>query len=361
MKYLDNNLIISFYFFLSLTSCFNRSGNQIEIVGKVKNIPVNKIYLTYAYDIEKFIDSADYTNGEFHFVLDTAKFKEPFFASICVKTKANKIEQLILINYKKTTSKDTFGNSGFMLSWGTTRISGDYTDKFHRVNIKPNSENDLLFDPKTELNSSISSIGKVISENPLSYYLLGRVYQSRQQYSSSEILSLIKLFNNRLQDSPTASLLKQYASNLTKKGDAFENTQLLTPEGNSEFLFDRIDSAKLTMLIFWASWCGPCRLEIPDLKEINQAFSKSKLEMKSISIDENISSWEKALSEETMIWDQYIVSANEMFDFKARFSISAIPTIIFIDKNKREVKRFIGYSKENTSQYVKFIENYSLK
>lgn len=162
-----------------LYSCTETRRSKMIITGHVKNIPANRIYLTDAYQWSVFLDSSRYENDKFKFTLDSSKFQTPFLASICIVNDENEIEQLAVINYKRTTLKDTFANSGFMLSWGNTKIVGDYNDRFHRVSIVPNDENDLYFDPTTEhfaSNKNMTVIKETIGKNTSSYFLLNQLY-----------------------------------------------------------------------------------------------------------------------------------------------------------------------------------------
>jgi thiol-disulfide isomerase/thioredoxin len=336
----------------------------MEIRGNIKNIPASKIYLTDAYEWDKFIDSSTYTNGNFQFFLDTSRFYEPFLASICILVDGKRIQQLGVIDYKRTTLTDTFSNTGFMLSWGVTELYGDYNNPFQRVSIKPNSENDLLFDQSTRSVATLASINKLqkmIQKNPTSYYLLGKMYENRQMYTTLDITASLSLFDERLQNSQTALLLKVYAANLIKKGSPFMNSQVEDSDGRVKGVFGDSNNSKLTMLIFWASWCAPCRLEIPDLKNIYKSLDTGRFEMKSISIDEDRTNWHQALVKEKMDWGQYLIPAKDMFKFKAQFAISAIPVVVFVDSNHIELKRFVGYTKENSNRYIEFIESYLTK
>jgi len=329
------------------------------IIGHVKNIPSKNVYITNAYNWDILLDSVKCENDYFQFNLDTIKFPEPFLASICIKNEMDKIEQLSIINYKMTSSKDTFSNTGFMLSLGKTEIQGDYNNKFHRVFINPNNENDLLFDQKTENFASTNDLKKVkeiVLKNSSSYFLLNKLYNYKHLYSSTELKEILLLFKKRVRYSATGLELLKYANFLIKKGLPFPNPSLSDSKNNQVFLLN--DSAKLYMLVFWASWCGPCIREIPALKNIQKKFSDLSLSIKSISIDENSSNWLEAMEKQSMNWEQYLIPNNDLLKIKAQFSINSIPTTIFLDSNHIEIKRFIGYSENNIKEYNDFIKEY---
>lgn len=66
------------------------------------------------------------------------------------------------------------------------------------------------------------------------------------------------------------------------------------------------------MIDFWASWCGPCRREIPNLKKIYEAYVDKGLEIISISIDKEDKAWQKALDEEQLPWPN-LIDRQELF------------------------------------------------
>jgi thiol-disulfide isomerase/thioredoxin len=85
---------------------------------------------------------------------------------------------------------------------------------------------------------------------------------------------------------------------------------------------------RLVLVDFWASWCAPCRREIPNLKALYAKYAPLGLEIISISIDENIPAWHKALDEEQMPWPQLLDNASL---FSSSFYGKTIPALFLVD------------------------------
>ncbi len=88
------------------------------------------------------------------------------------------------------------------------------------------------------------------------------------------------------------------------------------------------------LVIMWASWCGPCREEIPDLKKLFAA-RKSDLAMISISLDTRESAWRDALTKENMPWDQAWSKKGFNSDIAYGTGIQSIPQLFLLDKDNR--------------------------
>jgi thiol-disulfide isomerase/thioredoxin len=96
---------------------------------------------------------------------------------------------------------------------------------------------------------------------------------------------------------------------------------------------------KLVLLDFWASWCGPCRESLPDLKRFQSAFSGDQLQVVSISEDRDENTWNSFVSQNQMTWEQRFDNNGES---ARRYGVQGFPTYILMDSNGTILQRYEG-------------------
>jgi thiol-disulfide isomerase/thioredoxin len=104
-------------------------------------------------------------------------------------------------------------------------------------------------------------------------------------------------------------------------------------DGNDIRLSDMVKENKLVFIDFWASWCGPCRKSIPELKEIYADYHDKGLEFLAVSYDENRDEWIKAIEEEELFWPN--VSNVEGWNCPTvqEYAITGIPASVLISQD----------------------------
>lgn len=119
-------------------------------------------------------------------------------------------------------------------------------------------------------------------------------------------------------------------------GEKYIDIDVQTPDGKMVKLSSLIPEGKYTMLEFWASWCGPCRGEIPHLRKVNKQYKDFAII--SISVDEKEKEWQKAMKEEKMIWTQARITDGIMGETVKKYNLTGVPTCIILDKEGRFYK-----------------------
>jgi thiol-disulfide isomerase/thioredoxin len=99
---------------------------------------------------------------------------------------------------------------------------------------------------------------------------------------------------------------------------------------------------KVVILSFWASWCGPCRQELPALSNLQK--QRPDLAIFAVNVDRNKADAERFLSqvqfELPIVWDNQAMALGQ-------YEVLSMPTMFLLDRNQKVVWRKTGFSQEN--------------
>lgn len=110
-------------------------------------------------------------------------------------------------------------------------------------------------------------------------------------------------------------------------GTNISNFALNDKDGKGLNVKDIIAGKKYILIDFWASWCAPCRKEIPNLKTAYTTYADKGFEILSISIDKDQKAWQKALGQENMQWHN-LLDNNKVSN---AFNVKTIPATYLVD------------------------------
>ncbi len=89
-----------------------------------------------------------------------------------------------------------------------------------------------------------------------------------------------------------------------------------------------IENSKYTFVDIWASWCGPCRAESPNILKAYNAYKEKGFNVLGISIDADLEAWKKAIKEDGLPWLQLTDQKREITMY---YGVVAIPSTLLID------------------------------
>ena len=122
-------------------------------------------------------------------------------------------------------------------------------------------------------------------------------------------------------------------------GKQFTDMEMADPDGKMHKISEFVGEGKWVLVDFWASWCGPCRAEMPNVLEAYNKFHDKGFEVIGISFDDKKAAWLKAVEQIKMPWLQL----SDLKGFKCAaasvYLIDAIPDNILIDPQGKIIDR----------------------
>ncbi len=112
--------------------------------------------------------------------------------------------------------------------------------------------------------------------------------------------------------------------------------------------------SELIILNFWATWCAPCREEMPSLSNLQKLKDEKKLKIIPINIGgENISKSKKFFDE--LLIEELQVFVGDGAGIAKNLKLRGIPTTLFIDKNGYEFARIVGSIDFNSDEFLNWL------
>lgn len=176
-----------------------------------------------------------------------------------------------------------------------------------------------------------------IKEHPSNYVSLLILKEAERQFSNDSLRYYFNLLSSQLQTNSKAAQLKYRIGDLTKNittGSSVPDFQFNNINGDKDNLYNIQSPFKL--IVFWASWCGPCLAELPDLKDFHS--NNKNVAIISFSIDYDKSSWIKSSNENEISWYSFSDSKGPEGKFATYFSVQQIPLMVLLDGNNKIIK-----------------------
>ena len=148
-----------------------------------------------------------------------------------------------------------------------------------------------------------------------------------------EMESIIAQSSAFIQSRNIIRKLSQRITNLKKTavGQPFTDFTVETEDGKKVSLSDYVGKGNYVLVDFWASWCGPCRREMPNLVEAYAKYKNKNFEIVGVSLDQSADAWKEAIKKLNITWPQMSDLKYWNCEGAQLYAVSSIPHTVLID------------------------------
>lgn len=180
-----------------------------------------------------------------------------------------------------------------------------------------------------------------VKNNPASYVTPFLLAQIQHQKDVDELEALVSALDPKLDEVAAIVDLKAKIQKMKKVAvgqiapDFTQNDQ----DGNPVKFSDVYAQNELTLLDFWASWCGPCRAENPNVVATYNKYKDQGFSVFGVSLDRDKDAWLKAIEDDGLTWGHVSDLAYWSNEAAKIYAISSIPSSLLIDKNGKIIAK----------------------
>ena len=355
-------ILISLSVILLLSFCDgNKKNSSFQLKGTLSDSKAETLYLEKLGSAKQvIIDSVILDeNGNFEFTNYTPKIG--FYR---IKTNDKNFAMLVLDSADKVTitgSVKDLGNTFKVEGSPETTIFIEYNNLSKSRDIKLDSLNkafQLLMETNKMDSKRMDSLSAIFETpynsiiNQSNILMVDKISKNTNMYSS--IMAIQALDPDKYSDlykSLDAGLSKKFPKDKnvimfhevvermlsTNVGQFAPEISLPSPDGKEIALSSL--KGKLVLIDFWASWCGPCRKEMPNVVKIYSKFKNKGFEIYGVSLDQDKEKWMEAITKDGINWPQ--VSDLKYWDNVAAriYNVQGIPYTVLIDKDGKIIAK----------------------
>ncbi|POY36226.1 hypothetical protein C3K47_10740 [Solitalea longa] len=162
--------------------------------------------------------------------------------------------------------------------------------------------------------------------------------QYKLDFPVDAYLPIYNKLSDAVKRSYAGKLLKYRLDNakMVREGDMAPAISAKTPDGKDLSLAEVLNEGKLTLIDFWASWCGPCRAYGAEVRELYAKYNSKGFNVLGVSVDTNLEQWKKAIAEDRTEW-HHVSDAN--LKIKKVYGILAVPATFLVDAKGKVIAK----------------------
>jgi len=347
------NLLAILVFILTVFSC-QSAKDKFSIKGTIAGVETGKVYLQKIVDGRpQSIDTSDVVAGKFSFkgkmelpdirllkLNEQDYFGQLFLDNSNVKVVAQK-DSLRSTKITGSPSQDIFQiylTELERINKDIAKLQAKYQAAMSKANVdeakKAEIDGTALMD---NMKVFTKNFVKEHNKSVVAAYIA--LVQLSSQIEGAELDSIVTKFPAEISKSVYVIKVKEIADAMKKTsiGAVAPDFTMNDPEGKPIQLSSL--RGKVVMIDFWASWCGPCRQENPNVVKLYQKYHDKGFEILGVSLDKTKEEWVKAIKADQLSW-LHVSDFQFWQNTAARlYSVNEIPQSFLLDKDGKIIAK----------------------
>lgn len=264
--------------------------------------------------------------------LDFTKIKDGIFKESISTVKGGKTQKVI----------DSLEN--IMLSMQKEHNFEALIDEYQKEETTDERKEEII-KIDAEINKAYrEAVNNYVSQNPASLYALYKLSGELYSIELDELTAAFEPFAKDTVNFKENRIVKNIASTIEKMkaletGSLAPDFEQAAPDGTMVKFSDVYSKNKVTMLDFWASWCGPCRAFNPTLVRIYKKYHSKGFEVLGVSFDTDKAKWEEAIKKDGLTWPHVSDLKGWENSVGEPYMIKYIPQNVLVDQSGTIIKR----------------------
>ena len=330
-------------FSIVLCGCGSQISGKYTVTGNIKGLTDSLVYLQRQVGDSTVRDSAVVKAGQFQFTgelpmpaqvyIGTKKEYIPFYlenADIRIEGNADSLDKVRITGSATQATQDSLSASMRPI---TDQIDSQYV-AYGAADKAKDTARLAIVEAKLDSLGVLSkqATRAFIHTHPASPICLYQIQSMTYSGSYPELESLFEGLDTVVRNSATGQHLEKYLA-IMKRREVGARIMDFTQNDlkGQQVRFADYRKGRYVLLDFWASWCGPCRAENPNVLKAYNRFKGKNFVVLGVSLDEDSAQWRQAVAKDGMPWTQVSDLKGWKNEVSQQYGIQGIPANFLVD------------------------------